>query len=103
LLHAIVHSAGVQDRDGGTSLLATLFGQFPFLEKLFADSTYQGPIFDRGRSSRPESQFSERRANAAYRLRKSVSVTYRTGLGHAETEIGKWRAETGLTKPLVRT
>jgi transposase len=45
LLHAIVHSAGVQDRDGGTSLLATLFGQFPFLEKLFADSAYQGPIF----------------------------------------------------------
>jgi transposase len=26
-------------------LLATLFGQFPFLEKLFADSAYQGPIF----------------------------------------------------------
>lgn len=26
-------------------MLATLFGQFPFLEKLFADSAYQGPIF----------------------------------------------------------
>ena len=26
-------------------LLATLFGQFPFLAKLFADSAYQGPIF----------------------------------------------------------
>ena len=46
LLHAIVHSAGIQDRDGGILLLATLFGQFPFLEKLFADSAYQGPIFD---------------------------------------------------------
>jgi putative transposase len=45
LLHAVVHSAGVQDRDGGILLLATLFGQFPFLEKLFADSAYQGPIF----------------------------------------------------------
>ena len=45
LLHAIVHSAGIQDRDGGMILLATLFGQFPFLEKLFADSAYQGPIF----------------------------------------------------------
>jgi putative transposase len=44
LLHAIVHSAGIQDRDGGIVLLATLFGQFPFLEKLFADSAYQGPI-----------------------------------------------------------
>ena len=45
LLHAIVHSAGIQDRDGGILLLATLFGQFPFLQKLFADSAYQGPIF----------------------------------------------------------
>jgi hypothetical protein len=42
LLHAIVHSAGVQDRDGGIWLLATLFGQFPFLAKLFADSAYAG-------------------------------------------------------------
>ena len=46
LLHAIVHSAGVQDRDGGIWLLATLFGQFPFLAKLFADSAYAGPVFD---------------------------------------------------------
>jgi len=45
LLHAIVHSAGVQDRDGGIWLLATLFGQFPFLAKLFADSAYAGSIF----------------------------------------------------------
>ena len=45
LLHAIIHSAGVQDRDGGIWLLATLFGQFPFLAKLFADSAYAGSIF----------------------------------------------------------
>jgi hypothetical protein len=45
LLHAIVHTAGIQDRDGGILLLATLKGLFPFLEKLFADSAYQGPIF----------------------------------------------------------
>ena len=45
LLHAIVHSAGVQDREGGIWLLATLFGQFPFLAKLFADSAYAGSIF----------------------------------------------------------
>ncbi len=45
LLHSIVTAADVQDRDGGIALLATLFGLFPFLEKLFADSAYQGPIF----------------------------------------------------------
>ena len=45
LLHAIVHSAGVQNCNGGIWLLATLFGQFPFLAKLFADSAYAGSIF----------------------------------------------------------
>ena len=45
LLHAIaIMNVGGMD-DGGIALLATLFGQFPFLEKLFADSAYQGPIF----------------------------------------------------------
>jgi hypothetical protein len=29
-------------RDGGISLLATMKGLFPLLEKLFADSAYQG-------------------------------------------------------------
>jgi len=48
LLHAIVHSAGVQDRDGGIWLLATLFSQFPFLAKLFADSAYAGSILPYG-------------------------------------------------------
>jgi hypothetical protein len=44
LLHAIVHPADIQDRDGGILLLATLFGMYPFLKKLFADGGYQGPV-----------------------------------------------------------
>jgi transposase len=44
-LHGIVTAAGVQDRDGGLALLATLFGLFPFLTKLFADGAYDGPVF----------------------------------------------------------
>jgi transposase len=47
LLHAIVHSAGIQDRDGGILLLATLFGMHPFLQKLIADAGYQGPKFQK--------------------------------------------------------
>ena len=47
LIHAIVHPADVQDRDGGILLLATLFGMYPFLKKLFADAAYQGPGFDK--------------------------------------------------------
>ena len=34
LLHAIVHPANIQDRDGGILVLGTLFGRFPFLKKL---------------------------------------------------------------------
>ena len=45
MLHAVVHSADIQDRDGGVLVMATLFGMFPFLRKLYADGGYQGPQF----------------------------------------------------------
>ena len=48
LLHALVHPAGIQDRDGGILVLKTLYGRFPFLKKLFADGGYQGPVFAKG-------------------------------------------------------
>ena len=47
LLRGLVTAADVQDRDGGLVLLASLFGLFPFLTKLFADSANQGPVFHR--------------------------------------------------------
>src|SRR5258705_158648 len=48
LLHAVVHPADIQDRDGGVLVMSTLFGMFPFLKKLFVDSGYQGPKFAKG-------------------------------------------------------
>nr|WP_211109946.1 IS5 family transposase [Azospirillum oleiclasticum] len=48
LMHAIVHAANIQDRDGGVVLMASLFGLFPFLLKLFADGGYQGEQFQSG-------------------------------------------------------
>ena len=48
LLHAVVHSADIQDRDGGVLVMATLFGAYPFLRKLYADGGYQGPQFRNG-------------------------------------------------------
>jgi putative transposase len=45
LLHGLVTAADVQDRAGGILILSTLFGMFPFLRKLFADSAYEGPVF----------------------------------------------------------
>jgi putative transposase len=48
LLTALVHCANIQDRDGGILLLSTLMGRFPLLQKLFADSAYQGPVFHHG-------------------------------------------------------
>jgi hypothetical protein len=41
----VIHD--IQDRDGGILLLATLFGMYPFLKKLFADGGYQGPDFQK--------------------------------------------------------
>ena len=48
LLQAIIHAADIQDRDGGVLLMSTLFGMYPFLLKLYADSGYQGPKFQEG-------------------------------------------------------
>jgi len=45
LLHAVVHAADIQDRDGGILVMATLFGMYPFLLKLYADGGYQGRQF----------------------------------------------------------
>jgi transposase len=42
-----VHAADIQDRDGGELVMATLFGLYPFLLSLYADSGYQGPLFRR--------------------------------------------------------
>lgn len=47
-MQAVVHAADIQDRDGGVLLMGTLFGLYPFLLKLYADSGYQGPKFQAG-------------------------------------------------------
>jgi len=52
MLHAIKHSASLQDRDGGALLVATLFGLSPFLRKRYADAGYQGSCL-KTRWSRP--------------------------------------------------
>lgn len=48
VLHAIIHAADIQDRDGGLLLISTLFGLYPFLHELYADGGYQGPQFKEG-------------------------------------------------------
>ncbi len=48
MLCAIIHAADMQDRDGGALLMSTMFGLFPFLQQLYADSGYQGPKFRQG-------------------------------------------------------
>lgn len=40
-----MHSADIQDRDGGPLLLVKIRKEFSRLQKLFADGGYQGPLF----------------------------------------------------------
>ena len=47
-MHALVHAADVQDRDGGVWVMATLFGLYPFLLKLYADGGYDARGFQNG-------------------------------------------------------
>jgi len=46
-MHAVIHAANIQDRDGGPMVLGSLFGRYPFLKKLFADGGYQGRNFEK--------------------------------------------------------
>jgi putative transposase len=41
---AVVHSAGIQDRDGAKLVLQKMVGRFPRLEKILADGIYNGGI-----------------------------------------------------------
>lgn len=47
MMHALVHAAGIQDRDGGVVVMAALSGLYPFLLKLYAGGGYQGPVFQK--------------------------------------------------------
>ena len=40
----VVHSAGIQDRDGAKRVLKKLVGRFPRLKKILADGIYNGGI-----------------------------------------------------------
>jgi hypothetical protein len=42
-MHAMIRSTDIKDRDGGVLVVASLFGMFPFLLTLSAESGYQDP------------------------------------------------------------
>jgi putative transposase len=46
IVAAVVHSAGIQDRDGAKLVLKKLVKRFPRLEKILADGIYNGGIAD---------------------------------------------------------
>jgi transposase len=43
-LSVVVHPADIQDRDGARLVLQKARRSFPFIERIFADAGYQGPI-----------------------------------------------------------
>jgi putative transposase len=43
MLFAVIHSAGVQDRDGAPDVLKAIRYRFPWLRHVFADGGYGGP------------------------------------------------------------
>ena len=74
-MQANVHAADVQDRDGGVLLMATLFGLYPFLLKLYADSGYQGPKFTQGlRQGLPTPRRRDRQAERRGQVRRPAEA-----------------------------
>jgi transposase len=45
MIEAVVHTADIQDRDGGPLVLRNIRGRFPFLTHIFADGGYAGEKF----------------------------------------------------------
>lgn len=45
MIEAVVHTADIQDRDGGPLVLKHIRGRFPFLCHVFADGGYAGQKF----------------------------------------------------------
>ena len=43
LVHAVIHAANIQDRDGAPLVLADIRSSFPWLRHVFADGGYAGP------------------------------------------------------------
>ncbi len=75
-MHAVVHPADIQDRDGGVLAMTSLHGLFPFVTKLFADGGYQGPRF--------------RQALAKALPQLSVQIVKRSDTAHG-FEVVPWR------------
>jgi putative transposase len=42
LVHAVIHTADIQDRDGAPLVLAEIVNRFPWLRHIFADGGYAG-------------------------------------------------------------
>ena len=42
---AIVHPASLHDRDGGVLLMSSLFGLYPFVQRIIGDGGYAGETF----------------------------------------------------------
>ena len=92
-MHAIVHGADIQDRDGGVLLMATLFGAFPFLLKLYADGGYQGAEFQAA-AQRTMAQVNVEIVNDP--TASEGSSFYRSagllrGISHGSTAVADWR------------
>jgi putative transposase len=45
LVHAVIHAADIQDRDGGPLVLKGIVQRFPWLRHIFADGGYAGDKF----------------------------------------------------------
>ena len=88
MLHAIVHAADIQDRNGGGLLIATLFGLHPFLTRLYADAGYQGP------------RFADAMAKAMNQL--EVEIVKRSEPLHGAAEALAGRAHGYLAQPMPK-
>jgi hypothetical protein len=76
-MQVIIRAADIQDRDGGMLLKGSLFGLYPFLLKLYADSGYQGPSSGRTACRLRPSQPGNRQAIRPPQVRRAAEAVDR--------------------------
>src|SRR3546814_1584684 len=75
LVHAVIHTADIQDRDGAPLVLAEIVRRFPWLRHVFADGGYAGEkLRDRSEEHTSELQSLMRISYAVFCLKKKKTT-----------------------------
>jgi transposase len=79
MIEAVVHTADIQDRDGGSLVLKHVHGRYPFLSHIFADGGYAGDKFAKEAAKTGEWTIEIIRRSGGQRNAADVRLDFKAG------------------------